>query len=92
MKFRVLLKRYRAILFAAIVGGVFFFLGVNRIHIDRSSMMWIGSSLLLWAFLSTFAKIFKSEKVYSLWIQIPVLIVLLYVSFLLALAFNKVYG
>lgn len=81
MKFRVLLKGYKAILIAAILGIVQLTMGFMKIQIGVKDLLWFGSWILFWAVLSLIARLFNSEKAYSLWVQIPVLVVLFYAIF-----------
>lgn len=81
MKFRVLLKGYKAILIAAILGIVQLAMGFMKIRIGVKDLLWFGSCILFWAVLSLIVRLFNSEKAYSLWVQIPVLVVLFYAIF-----------
>ena len=79
-RFRVLLKRKRAILFSVLSGIAFIVLSTVNFYVSSRDFLWAGIMVLVWSGFSLVARVLRSEKVYSPWIQIPILLLILFMS------------
>ena len=83
MRFRVLIKGGRNIITLAIIGATLLTLGIVNFWMSARNLKWLGSIILLLSLFSWLARWSEWKKVYAIWFQIALLILLLYLAWML---------